>query len=167
MNRAANFFERIAATENEEWLPAYYAAYARITLGAMENSDEQLDLAQAHLDNIADKESENSEVIALQGYLYTIRVALDPANRGPQLAPKTIQTLSEAVQMNSRNPRALMLLAQMQYGTAQFFNSDTQEACQMIDKSILLFEENTGSGPLQPNWGQDIAESIKQQCTEE
>ncbi|MEK6478378.1 hypothetical protein WJR50_12620 [Catalinimonas sp. 4WD22] len=164
MNRSANFFERIAATESNQWLPAYYAAYARINLGAMEGSDEQLDLAQAHLDKIAAQEHEKSEVVALQGYLYTIRVALDPANRGPQLAPQAIQTLSEAVQMNPKNPRALMLLAQMQYGTAQFFKSDTQEACQMVDQAVLLFEKTQPSDALWPNWGKNTAENIQQQC---
>lgn len=166
MNRSANFFERIAATESDQWLPAYYAAYARITLGAMEGSDEQLDLAQAHLDKIAVQAHEKSEVVALQGYLYTIRVALDPANRGPQLAPKAMQTLSEAVQMNPKNPRALMLLAQMQYGTAQFFKSDTGEACQVIEQALLLFENSESSETLYPSWGKDTALRIQKQCAE-
>lgn len=165
MNQAANYFERIASVETEQWLPHYYAAYTRITLGAMEQSDEQLDLAQTHLDQLSDKAKDESEVVALQGYLHMIRVALDPGNRGPQLAPQTMETLSKAVQLNPENPRALMLLAQMQYGTAQFFKSNTGEACQLVAKSLILFEQEKSASALSPVWGKEIAQSIQQACT--
>lgn len=165
MHQVANHFERIASVETGQWLPNYYAAYIRINLGVMEQSDKQLDQAQTHLDQMMmNQQKDESEAMALQGYLHMIRVALDPANRGPQLAPKTLETLSKAVQINPENPRALMLLAQMQYGTAQFFKSDTGEACQMVTKSLTLFEQEKPASTLSPVWGKEIAQSIQQEC---
>ncbi|WPP48645.1 hypothetical protein [Catalinimonas niigatensis] len=166
MNQVANYFERIASVETVQWLPNYYAAYIRINLGFMEQSDEQLDQVQTHLDQMMNKQKDESEVMALQGYLHMIRISLDPANHGPQLAPKTLETLSKAVQMNPENPRALMLLAQMQYGTAQFFKSDTGEACQMVAKSLTLFEQEKVASTFSPAWGKEIAQSIQQECKE-
>lgn len=165
MQQVAHYFERIAAAEIEQWLPYYYAAYTRITLGVMEQSDTQLDQAQGHLDQIADQQGDASEVSALQGYLYMIRVSLDPANRGPHLAPQATETLSKAVQMNPENPRAVMLLAQMQYGTAQFFKSDLSEACQSVEKALLLFDQEKPASALAPAWGKEIAQAIHQECS--
>lgn len=164
MNQVANHFERIAAVEAQQWLPRYYAAYARLNLGIMEQSDQQLDLAQAHLDQVINKPEDESEILALQGYLHMIRVSLDPTNRGAQLAPLALETLSKAVQKNPENPRGLMLLAQMQYGTAQFFKSDTSEACRLAEQSLNLYEQDKSSASFSPSWGKEIAEAMQQQC---
>ncbi len=164
VNQSANYFERIATAEPEQWLPHYYAAYARINLAAMQQSDEQLDLAQKHLDQITSQDKDESELVALQGYLYMIRVSIDPATRGQELAPKATQTLSKAAQMNPKNPRPLVLLAQMEYGTAQFFQSDTGEACKKATQALVLFEHQKEVDGLQPAWGKGNAEALSAHC---
>ena len=40
-----------------------------------------------------------------------------------------MQSLGGALSLNPENPRALALIAQTQYGTAQFLGSPTTEAC--------------------------------------
>jgi len=164
----ANQFQRIAQVEKEQWLPFYYTSYAHIIHAAMSEDraqkDQGLDEAQQYLDEAKQLAPEESEVVALQGYLHTIRVSIDPANRGPELAPQATQILAQAVKMNPNNPRALLLLGQMQYGTAQFFNSDTSEACALVDQAIVKFEQSEPESPLHPTWGKWIAESMQQAC---
>ena len=163
-----NQFERIARAENSEWLPWYYAAYAYITQAAMsqgkEQKDQYLDKAQEFLDQADVLQPEESEVVALQGYWYMIRVSADPGNRGPEMAPKATQILAQAVQMNPDNPRALLLLGQMEYGTAQFFNSDTAKACGLISQSWEKLEQDQPDSPLHPSWGKEMAEAMRGAC---
>jgi hypothetical protein len=169
MQKAAHQFERIAQAENTKWLPPYYAAYAYITMGAMEEEkakkDQYLDQAQVLLNDALQLQEEESELIALQGYLHMIRLSVDPANRGQQLAPKATQLLTQATEVNPENPRALMLLGQMQFGSAQFFGTDITASCALIDKSIALYENQSQSKEtLMPSWGLHIAQAYQEYC---
>lgn len=169
MQAVANRFERIALAEKDQWLPWYYTAYAHIAMSTMSKEtaqkDQYLDQAQHFLDQATAIETSNAELVALQGYLYMIRVSIDAASRGQQLAPKATQALSQAAQMDPKNPRAFLLLGQMQYGTAQFFNNDTSDACKLIDKSVQLFEEQPDDQGIEPSWGQETAIAIQQRCS--
>ncbi len=167
LSAAANRFERIARAEEDQWLPWYYAAYATLHAAIESPSaekDQQLDVAQQHLDNALALAPEESEVVALQGYIYTIRVTVDPANRGQELAPKATRTLTQALQLNPDNPRALYLLGQMQYGTAQFFGSDTSDICQLFTQAVEKYESATHDDALMPAWGKAGAQAMQQQC---
>jgi hypothetical protein len=170
MQKAAHQFERIAQAEETKWLPRYYTAYAYITMGAMETEkakkDQYLDQAQIWLDNaIQLQKEEESELTALQGYLHMIRLSVDPATRGQQLAPKATQLLTRATEMNPQNPRALMLLGQMQFGSAQFFGTEISESCALISKSIALYEKQAEpEDSLTPTWGLNIAQSYQKYC---
>ncbi|MGB3778611.1 MAG: hypothetical protein WA960_09655 [Tunicatimonas sp.] len=164
----ANRFERIARAEKDEWLPWYYAAYATLNRaiesdGASEK-DQLLDEAQQYLDEATAVRTEESELVALQGYVHTIRVTVDPATRGQQLAPLATKTLVQALKMNPDNPRALFLLGQMQYGTAQFFGADTSEACQLIQQAVAKYESVTIDDALMPSWGEKSAQRMSEQC---
>ncbi|MEM9833495.1 MAG: hypothetical protein AAF944_22885 [Bacteroidota bacterium] len=166
----ANQFQRIAQVEQEEWLPRYYIGYAYIIQGAMSDDggqkDQHLDQAQEYLDQAQQIMPEESEIVALQGYLHMIRVTVDAATRGPEMAPLATQTLAKAVQMNPDNPRALLLLGQMQYGTAQFFGSDTSEACGLINQAVAKFEQAEVASSLHPAWGKNTATASQQACNQ-
>jgi uncharacterized protein HemY len=169
MQEVAHAFERIAQAETSEWLPRYYAAYAYITAGAMteekEKKDSYLDQAQIFVDEAMQLKQNESELVALQGYLHMIRVSADPATRGQELAPKATQILAKAAEMNPENPRALMLLGQMQFGTAQFFGTDVKEPCTLISKSIALYEkQEQAENTLMPTWGVYIAKAYQSSC---
>ena len=93
-----------------------------------------------------------------------LRVTVDPASRGQQYSGMAFQSFGKAVAMNPENPRALSLLAQMQYGTAQFFNSPTTEACATLTKALEKFDSYKSSNPLAPQWGRKMAEGLKSRC---
>ena len=164
----ANRFERIAKAEKDQWLPRYYTAYAYIRQANQSETtaqkDEYLNIAQQHLDQAMALQSEESELMTLQGYLQMIRVSIDPASRGQQLAPVATQTLAKALELNPENPRALLMLGQMLYGTDKFFGNDTSKACAMIQQSVVKFEQEDASDSLMPHWGLKTAKSASEHC---
>ena len=165
---AANAFERIAGAEKTKWEPYYYAAFNYIMMANTEQEnakkDSYLDLAAKALDQAKTIKPNDSEITALEGFIHMIRVTVDPATRGQEYSGKAFRSFSTAVALNPENPRALALLAQMQYGTAQFFGSSTAEACGTVEKSIQKFESYKADSALAPQWGKSMAEGLKVNC---
>lgn len=165
---AANAFERVAAAEKTKWEPYYYAAFSNIMMANLETEgskkDAFLDLAAKDLDQAKAINANDSEITALEGFVHMIRVTVDPATRGQEYSGKAFRSFSTAVALNPENPRALALLAQMQYGTAQFFGSSTAEACGTVEKSLQKFETYKAESALSPQWGKQMAEGMKSNC---
>jgi hypothetical protein len=164
----ANAFERIAAAEKTKWEPYYYAAYNNVMMANIETEgtkkDAYLDLATKDLDQAKALKANDSEITALEGFIHMIRVTVDPMTRGQEYSGKAFRSFSTAVALNPENPRALTLLAQMQYGTAQFFGSPTTEACGTVEKALQKFETYKVDNVLAPQWGKPLAESLKSNC---
>ncbi len=163
-----NSLSRVANAEKDKWEPFYYIAYsyAIMAFKAEESvqKDKYLDLAQEQLDKGVKIAPEESELSALQGFIYTGRLVIDPMTRGPQFSGMASQVLQKAVKQNNQNPRALLLLGQMMYGTAQFMGGGTEDACAMIEKSLTQFDNYSSDNKLAPTWGKDQAEGALKQC---
>jgi tetratricopeptide (TPR) repeat protein len=168
LQNAVNALERIADAEKTKWEPFYYAAFGNIMMANREKEatakDNYLDLALKSIEKAKALQPNESEIIALEGFVHMIRVTVDPASRGAQYSGMAFQSFGKAVAMNPENPRALSLLAQMQYGTAQFFGSPTTEACATLAKSLEKFESSKSENPLAPQWGKKMAEGLKTKC---
>lgn len=168
LQQSVNAFQRIAEAEKTKWEPSYYAAFGSILMATKEKDgvkkDGYLDAAMEAIKKCKAIVADESEVVALEGFVYMIRVTVDPASRGQQFAGLAMQTFGKAINLNPENPRALSLLAQMQYGTAQFFGSSTAEACATLDKSLQKFETYKSENSLAPVWGKQVAEGLKSQC---
>jgi hypothetical protein len=165
---AANAFERIAAAEKTKWEPYYYAAFSNILMADLETEsakkDTYLDRATKNLDQAKAIKANDSEITALEGFVHMVRVTVDPATRGQEYSGKSFRAFSTAVALNPENPRALALLAQMQYGTAQFFGNSTAEACSTVEKSLQKFNTYKAENALSPQWGKQMAEGLKANC---
>lgn len=165
---AVNAFERIGDAEKSKWEPFYYASYGYLMIALRVNEpatkDKQLDLALETLKRASAVNPGESEIVALEGFIHMIRVSIDPASRGQQYSGLAMQTFGKAIAMNPENPRALSLMAQMQYGTARFFGSPTTEACATLQKALEKFESYKSENPLAPQWGRNMAEGMKEQC---
>ena len=168
LQETVNAFERIASAEKTKWEPHYYSAFGYIMMANREKEsakkDNYLDLAMTAIGKAKELAPNESEVVALEGFAYMIRVTVDPATRGPQFAGLAMQTFGKANGMNPENPRALALMAQMQYGTAQFFKSPTTEACATLNKALEKFDTFKPSSPISPMWGRSMAEGLKGEC---
>jgi len=165
---AANAFERIAAAEKTKWEPYYYAAYSYIMMANTETEngkkDAYLDLAAKDIDQAKAIKANDSEITALEGFIHMIRVTVDPMTRGQEYSGKAFRSFSTAVALNPENPRALALLAQMQFGTAQFFGNSTSEACGTAEKALQKFESYKADNVLAPQWGKTLAQGLKANC---
>lgn len=164
----ANKFTRIGEAEKDMWLPYYYASLAEVfksfRITDVKQKDLVLDQAQCHLAKAAVLEQGNSEITALEGFIYMLKISVDPGTRGQLLAPKAMGSFGTAMTLDPQNPRATLFMGQMQMGTAQFFGSGIEEACAMIDLSVKLFEEFKPQNSISPIWGKGTAIEWQQRC---
>ncbi len=164
----ANGFGRIGSMEKEEWLPSYHQAFSYIIMSTIETEaakkDKFLDSAQESIDAMKNMETDESEVMALQGFLHTMRMLVDPTTRGQQYSGLSMAALAKAKKLNPENPRAAYMLAQMAYGQAQFFGSSTDDACNAMKEAITKFDNFKLASDIAPNWGRKQAEGILKNC---
>ena len=165
---AASAFERIGVAEKDEWLPFYYAGLGYIwtshTIQDGEKIDSYLDKAQELINKAGELSATNDEIVTLQGYIYMMKVVVDPASRGPEYSGRAMQEFGNAMGMNENNPRALLLLGKMQMGTDQFFGKDLSESCGVIGKAVQMFEVQKTDNALMPQWGKEMADMFVQEC---
>lgn len=167
--QAANQFDRIGDIDGDMWLPKYHAAYAKVMMASMEEDPQKkdpfLDAAQINLDAIENLEHDVSERLALEGFLIMIRMSVS-LDRGMELGMDCGMILNQAYTLNNQNPRAVLMLGQFKYGSADYMGQDTSEACAMFDDSLKLLElnEKEESELFLPAWGKDLALILKQQC---
>jgi len=166
---AINSFDRIGNAEKTKWEPFYYSAWGYLMIAANEadgaKKDQFLDLSATALAKAKAINENESEIVALDGFIQMIRVTVDPATRGPQYSGLAMQAYNKALAINSENPRALGLLAQMQFGMAKFFNASTTEACATASKSLEKFQSYQSSNELAPKWGRGMSEGLMKQCS--
>lgn len=164
----SNTFHRIGEAEKTKWEPYYYEAYGYIMMANTEKEpgkkDAYLDSALKAISLAKAVKADESEIVALEGFVHMIRVTIDPASRGQQYSSLAFERFNEAVAMNPENPRALILQAQMEFGTARFFGSSTDEACGSVDKALAKFESASPANPLAPHWGKGMAVRLKESC---
>ena len=170
--KSAHAFARIGEMNQEEWLPQYYAALSYANLGFMsqeglDKKDALFDQAKRYVEKAAGLSPSNSEIVALQGFIVMGQIAADPGSRGPSLSQQAMQTFGRAIELDKSNPRALIMMAQMEMGMAQFFGQGTEKACGMARASIELFTkeaEASEEGSIEPRWGKEMAEQLLQSC---
>ena len=172
LQQSANAFGRIAELNPTEWLPAYYQALAYTFQGLDKSlSLDKKDEALAKADELAQKadalSKNNAEIVALQGCVLMAKLNADAASRGQSLSGPVLQTFGKARAMDPKNPRALALTAQMEYGMAKFFGSGTEKACGYAKESLAIFaseDEAARTAALLPTWGQPLAEKLAKGC---
>ena len=165
----ANKFDRIGAAEKNQWLPYYYSAYCYILMTTKEADvakwDEYLNIADINIGKSEKLEANMVEILALRGFSSMMRINVDPSVRGQEYATKSVGYLQQASQLDDQNPRVILMMAQMQYGTAQFFGSDTAPICNQFKKAVELFDqENSDSDSILPSWGKPQAQSMVKNC---
>lgn len=173
LQKVANGFARIATMAPEEWLPEYYAGLALANAGfrsqgGIEEKDTFFEKAKKHAEKAASISPDNSEIVALQGFITMGELAADPNSRGQHLSAQAMQTFNKAVNLNRKNPRAVVMLAQMELGLAQFFGQGPEKACGLVETALDMFEKEEGlesNDPLAPKWGKDMALQMKGACS--
>ena len=165
----ANKFDRIGAAEEDQWLPYYYSAYCYIIMTTQESDvtkwDDYLNTADANISKSQRLSPDMVEILALRGFSSMMRINVDPAVRGQEYSMKAVGYLQQATQLDDENPRVILMMAQMQYGTAQFFGSDTAPICNQFKQAVELFDQQEiGSDSIMPAWGRPQAQSMVKNC---
>ncbi len=165
----ANKFDRIASAETSEWLPLYYHAHCYIIMSFMEQSDmakkdEYLDVAEISMNKMIEMVPDESEVYALQSFMLTARLVVDPMTRGQQYSILSGKAVGTALGLSPDNPRAKLISIQNEMGSAQFFGSDISKYCIQAEELLENWDEFKPISPIHPNWGKDQVEGIVKSC---
>ncbi|NKI32739.1 hypothetical protein [Croceivirga thetidis] len=166
---ASNLFERIAAAEEDKWIPYYYIAMVNTTASFGEKDEEklrqQLEKAKEYLDIAKNISPDNSELLIQEAMINTAWMAFDGATYGPMLSGKNIQLYNKALQLDPDNPRVLFSKAEWDMGTARYFGQDTTPYCKDVEKAVELFATfKPSEEPFYPDWGADRAKEVLAQC---
>lgn len=155
----ANIFERISRNEEKEWLPLYYLAQCYIVVSYNEadatKKDALLDKAQSFLDKAFLLKPKESELFALQAFLYPSRIIVDPMGRGMEYAGKMNQALDEAIRLNPGNPRSYYLRAITVLNMPENFGGGAAAAKPVFEMAKQKFESFKPATAISPNWGKE------------
>jgi len=168
----ANGFNRISEMNPNEWLPAYYTALAYTNAGFIIKDDQaaqdrSFQLAKQTIEASIQANGENAELVALKGYALMGELAVDPQTRGQELSGLVMQTFGRALKLDPQNPRAMVLMAQMQLGMSKFFGQGPEKACGMAQQSLQFFENEKArenANPFAPSWGEEQAQGVIRAC---
>lgn len=156
---------------NEEWLPKYYHAQCYILMSFMDRKadaatkDAYIDQAETSINSMIEIQPENSEVYALQSFMNTARLVIDPMTRGQEFSIKSATSVKKSLSFNPTNPRALYLQLSNEVGAAQFFGKDVSIYCDRINALLENWDEFNKSEPMHPQWGKNQVIGMAANCT--
>src|SRR5687768_8806054 len=169
--KLANDFTRIAAGNQTQWLPYYYAAYCNTRIGWMyEKADpekiepfvtvaaQQIDKAKSLLDSTTQK-NEMTEIYCVMSMIKRGWVFINPMTYGREygIASKTLFEKGKAI--SPENPRILYLEAWEKYNAPKMWGGDKEKAKELLTLAIRKLESNPTSG-IYPRWGKSVCEEI-------
>lgn len=165
---ASALFERIAAVENNNWLPNYYVAFIN-TIQAFQTQDKDkinalLTKAQVAQDAADAISPNNPELMVMQAMIYTAWIVYDPMTNGMKYSTKGNQLYAKALALAPNNPRVVFSKAEFDMGTAAYFGQDTTPMCKEVERAVGLFATFKPETPYHPGWGKERAEEKLKEC---
>lgn len=168
-NTSANTFKMIANAEKSEWLPLYYHAFCQIIMSFMENEDKvkkdaYLDIAESSINQLLKNNHDESEVYALQAFMFTARLVVDPPARGQKYMMLSGESVGKALTLNPTNPRALYVQLSNETGMARFFGKDTAPYCDRINQLLDNWKGYNSAEKFYPQWGKREVTGLAKGC---
>lgn len=154
----ANNFARIGDAEKTQWLPYYYAAYATVMQGLLDQDvSKKDDLADKATELLKKSEAilgkENSETATVKSMIATLQMTVDPQSRYMTYGTVIVENIQKAQSLDSTNPRPLLLLAQNTFYTPEAFGGGKDAAKDLFEKAKVKFESFKPETELSPSWG--------------
>lgn len=167
LSNLANQFQRIANAEPEKWLPNYYAAYSLVRstfFDDMKNDNihQQLDLAQTEIDKAKKKAPKESEIYALQAFVYQLRIT--DMSKGYKYSKLAGEAIGTAERLNPENPRVYYLRGSNTFHTPKMFGGGAANAKPDLEKAAGMFEAQKPESEIAPSWGAEHNKQLLQQC---
>ncbi len=163
-----NNVERMAAAEPKEWLAQYYAAYSNLLLGLRQadntTKDSYYDRAITYIDKADSIKPDNSEIYALRGFALSMKIGVDPMNRGMTLGPQSGGYISRAKELDPTNPRPWMLQGQSAMYTPEQYGGGKAKALPLLETAIEKYKNFNLENPVMPHWGEKRTKDVLEQC---
>lgn len=168
--KLANSFERIASAEKDKWLPYYYSAFmyvlASYTDSVNSRKDIYLDKA-VNFNNAADSlQPKNSEIYTLKGMIAQARMQIDPMNRWQRYGAEADRNFTEAMKIDTLNPRPEYLMGVGIFYTPKQFGGGPTTAKPVLERSLRKYEQFIPENDLMPNWGKEEVQQYLNQINE-
>jgi tetratricopeptide (TPR) repeat protein len=165
---AAAYFGDLSASCPSHWLSLYYEALCYIQAShhveGNREKDGMLDKAQPCIDKAIGKNPEESEILALQAFLYQSRIQVNPQVRGMSYSSKAEAALKKATLANDKNPRAWSLLGYNLYYTPAFFGGGAEKALPFFIKARDKYKVFNPLMPFFPHWGEPENQQMISEC---
>lgn len=163
-----NGFERIAGANPKEWLPLYYQSFCEVMIGLKqtENSkkDEYFDKAEALINKADSVKPDNSEIYVMKSFITSMKISVDPQNRGQKLGMKSGMLLGKAMQLDPENPRAYFLKGQGLLYTPEQFGGGKDKAIPVLEAAVEKFKKFKPTSSIMPNWGESKCKAALEEC---
>ncbi len=152
--------ERAATVAPADWLPRYYQAYALLisAFTSKEDGDAKdalLDRAEVALAQARQLKGDESELLALQAYVYQARLGISPMLRSMKYSRMVSETVTLAKKADATNPRPYLIGANNVYYTPSMFGGGAEAAKPLFEEAKAKYAAFRPAGPLAPNWGQN------------
>ncbi len=160
LRQLAGTCERAASVNPTDWLPRYYQAYALLintfqSKDSDEIKDKTLDQAEAALAQARALRGDESELLALQAYLYQGRFSISPMTRMMKYPRMVDETAAQAKQANPANPRPYLIAANNLYFRPSMFGGGPEAARPLFEAAQVKFAAYRPANALLPNWGEN------------
>jgi tetratricopeptide (TPR) repeat protein len=149
--------QRLTASGAEEGMLRYTVAYAAYRMAPLPDVPDKerkdlLDDAVAQLQQVTKRNPKDAEAHALLGSVYGLQIAESPVLRGMTLGPRANAALDRASEIDTSNPRVLLLQGVSAFNTPAMFGGGTDKAAQFLRRSLDRFAMEPTDKPW-PNWG--------------
>ncbi|WP_066633254.1 hypothetical protein [Labilibacter marinus] len=162
-------FYRVSEKEKAEWLPLYYASYSLVRVAFFTKDanviHQYLDTAQGYLDQLKKQQPKESEVFALQGLLYSMRIT--SMSKGMKYSMLSNEELDKAQVLNDKNPRIYYCRGNNVFHTPSMFGGGKSKAKPIYEKAASLFKEDTSKIDFWPTWDSQHNNEMLKQCKED
>ena len=169
--KLANDFTRIAAGNQTQWLPHYYAAYCNTRIGWMyEKADpekiepfvtvaaQQIAKAKSLLDSTTQK-NEMAEIYCVMSMIKRGWVFINPMTYGRDYGTASKTFFEKGKAIAPENPRILYLEAWEKYNAPKMWGGDKDKAKELLTLAVRKLENNPSTG-IYPRWGKSACEEI-------
>ena len=167
---AAFYFKQMTDQLPEQWLAYYYAglAYLKASQTALDSKykDDLIDKAQPMIDKAFAIRSGESELHALQAFLYQTRLQVNPEVRALNYSQKADASLKKAMAANPSNPRAYMLIGYNTYYTPVLFGGGPKKALPLFLKAREKYNVFKPELPYLPSWGATENQQMIRKCNQ-
>ncbi|MBO9594111.1 MAG: hypothetical protein J7599_14490 [Niabella sp.] len=166
-------FLQLTATDGNNWLTWYYAAFCNAQTGWLYQRDgekiepfantaeKQINKALSLIDTGSQKK-ELSEIYCIMAMANQDKVFINPQTYGAKFGPAAFRYIQMAQAANPQNPRALYLAGWQKFATPKMWGGNKTKAKELLVQARQLLEQEAGTNAA-PHWGKtEVGDLLKQ-----